>query len=180
MTTEHLLNSSDLKVYSLQQAIKESIPLSNFRCEEEFFTNYLTNEASLDDRNNIGRLIIFTTLKKEIVGFVTVAMSEVARLQHKQLQTVTRTQNYVPGLLLGHMARHIDYKKRGVGILMRDWVINHALELSKSVGCRLVILQAFNELVAKIYEDWGFVRVDDFDETGRHKMFIDLAWRQKR
>jgi len=109
---------------------------------------------------------------------VTVAMSEVARFQHKQLQTVTRTQNYVPGLLLGHMARHIEYKKRGVGILMRDWVINHALELSKSVGCRLVILQAFNELVAKIYEDWGFVRVDDFDETGRHRMFIDLAWRQ--
>jgi hypothetical protein len=61
------------------------------------------------------------------VGFVSVAMSEVARFQHKQLQTVTITQNYVPGLLLGHMARHIEYKKRGVGILMRDWVINHAL-----------------------------------------------------
>jgi hypothetical protein len=107
-------------------------------------------------------------------------MSEITRFQHKRLQTVTRTQNYIPGLLLGHMARHIDSKKRGVGILMRDWVINHALELSKSVGCRLVILQAFNELVAKIYEDWGFVRVDDFDETGRHKMFIDLTWREKQ
>jgi hypothetical protein len=172
------LDSSDLTVYSLGQAIKESIDLSDFECEEEYFTNYLRNNASIDDQNNVGRVIIFTTQHKEIVGFVTVAMSEIARLQHKRLQNVTTTQNYVPGLLLGHMARHIKYKRRGVGILMRDWVINHSLELSKSVGCRLVIMQAFNDLVAKIYEDWGFVRVDDFEETGRHKMFIDLVWRK--
>jgi GNAT superfamily N-acetyltransferase len=177
--TAELLNSSDLRAYSLQQAIKESIVLSNFECEEEFFTKYLRDEACLDDRDNIGRVIIFTTLQQDLVGFVTVAMSEIRRLQHKRLQTITTIHSYVPGLLLGHMARHIKYKRKGVGILMRDWVINHALELSKSVGCRLVILQAFNERVAKIYEEWGFVRVDDFDETGRHKMFVDLAWRGK-
>lgn len=30
----------------------------------------------------------------------------------------------------------------------------------------------------RIYmRDGGFLRVDDFEEKGRRKMFIDLAWR---
>jgi hypothetical protein len=59
---------------------------------------------------------------------------------------------------------------------MRDWVIKQALFLSKYTGCRIIILQAFDDSIVEIYKKWGFISVNDFEESGRRKMFIDLAW----
>ncbi|HZB64813.1 MAG TPA: hypothetical protein VE307_05845 [Nitrososphaeraceae archaeon] len=38
------------------------------------------------------------------------------------------------------------------------------------------ILQAFDDSIVEIYKKWGFISVNDFEESGRRKMFIDLAW----
>jgi hypothetical protein len=60
---------------------------------------------------------------------------------------------------------------------MRDWVIKQALFLSKYTGCRIIILQAFDNSIVEIYKKWGFIPViNDFEESGTRKMFIDLAW----
>jgi hypothetical protein len=40
---------------------------------------------------------------------------------------------------------HIDYQSRGLGILMRDRIINHVLRLFRDVGCRLIILYAVED-----------------------------------
>lgn len=63
-------------------------------------------------------------------------MSQLSRSFYRYFSSMT-THTNVPALLIGEMARHVDYKGRGIGILIRDWVINKALEVSNSIGCRL-------------------------------------------
>jgi hypothetical protein len=174
------IDASEVEVYPIAKAVEQSISISDFNCGREQLDNYIHNEALLDDKTNIGKVFLFiTTQQKKVVGFVTLAMSQLGRLEHEQLQTVTTSRTYIPGLLLGHMARHIDYRGRGLGMLMRDWVIERALYLSQFTACRLIILQALDDDVANLYERWGFLRVEDFEERGRRKMFIDLRWRTK-
>jgi len=177
LSAGNLLKFSDVKVYSISKAIEESINISTFKCENEDFNYYLLNTALDDDKKNIGKVFLFTTYNnKKVVGFLTLAMSQVKRFEHETLQTVTTTQEYIPGILLGHIARHLEYRGRGLGILMRDWVVRQALYLSRRVGCRLIILQAFDDNLVEMYRHWGFLPVDDFEEAGRRKMFIDLLW----
>jgi GNAT superfamily N-acetyltransferase len=101
-------------------------------------------------------------------------MSQLSKHQHTALGRLT-THDHIPGVLIGELARHIDYQGRGLGILMRNWIINHALKISKEIGCRLIILQAVEDKI-DLYKKWGFIPVDDFEESGRYKMFIDLSW----
>jgi hypothetical protein len=174
------IDVSEVEVYPIAKAVEESISISYFNCEKEQLNNYIHSEALPDDKTDVGKVFLFvTSQQKKLVGFVTLAMSQLGRLEHEELQTVTTSRTYIPGLLLGHMARHIEYRGRGLGMLMRDWVIQRALYLSQFTGCRLIILQALDDDVANLYESWGFLRVEDFEEKGRRKMFIDLAWRRK-
>ena len=114
---------------------------------------------------------------RKIVGFITLAMSQLVRFEHKRLSNLTTIRHCLPGLLVGHIARHIEYKGKGIGTIMRDWVIKQALFLSKYTGCRIIILQAFDNSIVEIYKKWGFIPViNDFEESGTRKMFIDLAW----
>ncbi|HZB64812.1 MAG TPA: hypothetical protein VE307_05840 [Nitrososphaeraceae archaeon] len=47
-------------------------------------------------------------------------MSQLVRFEHQRLYNLTTIRDYVPGLLVGHIARHIEYKRKGIGTIMRD------------------------------------------------------------
>jgi hypothetical protein len=76
-----------------------------------------------------------------VVGYVTLAMSQLAKTYHLKLGRMTH-RNYVPGILIGEMARHIDYKGRGIGDMMINWVVSKTRNLSKEVGCKIIIVEA--------------------------------------
>jgi hypothetical protein len=82
-------------------------------------TNYLLSTAQKDENENIGEIFLFV-YKKKIVGFITLAMSQLVRFEHKRLSNLTTIRHCVPGLLVGHIARHIEYKGKGIGTIMRD------------------------------------------------------------
>jgi hypothetical protein len=82
-------------------------------------TNYILSTAQKDENENIGKIFLFV-YKKKVVGFITLAMSQLVRFEHQRLYNLTTTRDYVPGLLVGHIARHIEYKRKGIGTIMRD------------------------------------------------------------
>jgi hypothetical protein len=85
--------------------------------------------------------------QNNINNLITLAMSKLGKQFHKELGRITSHQ-YIPGLLIGQMAGHIDYRGRGLGKLMIDWVIGLALNnLSKYVACRLIIIQSDEDKV---------------------------------
>jgi predicted GNAT family N-acyltransferase len=104
----------------------------------------------------------------KVVGYLTLAMSKLSKNFHKDFGTMT-TQN-VPALLIGGMARHVEYKGRGVGILMRDYAINKAFKLSDQIGCRLLALESVQDKI-DLYAKWGFSPIES---EYRNTMFIDL------
>ena len=75
----------------------------------------------------------------------------------------------IPALLLGQMARNLDYHHSGAGRFMLDWVINHGIELSSKVGCRVIILNSVRNKV-EWYQENGFELLDEPKDT----LFFDL------
>jgi hypothetical protein len=100
-------------------------------------------------------------------------MSQLHKSEHKKLGKLT-THGYIPGMLLGQMARDKNYKGRGIGKIMTSWVVREAINISKRIGCRLIILQSEEDKV-KTYENYGFLKIPD-SKRKKNMMFFDLSW----
>lgn len=165
------LSEQDVKVYNLTRAIKESVDLSDFKCEKQYFADYLRLYAKEDDSKGIGKLWLFVTGNNKVTSYLTLAMSQLSRSQHLDLGRMT-PRNYVPGILIGEMARHTDYKGRGLGNIMINWVVSKARDLSQEVVCKIIIVEAEEDKI-EIYRKWGFEPIENFEEK-RNTMFLRI------
>ncbi|MGC2681464.1 MAG: hypothetical protein WA323_06310, partial [Candidatus Nitrosopolaris sp.] len=111
------LTFEDVEIYSLPKALEESIDFSKFKCEKQYFADYLRSTASEEDKNNIAKAWIFVTHQREVIGYVTLIMSQLSRSAHLGLGKLTPHLS-VPAILISEIARHIDYAGRGIGRLM--------------------------------------------------------------
>jgi predicted GNAT family N-acyltransferase len=152
--------------------LTDSFDTSKFQCGVKKYDNYLKDTAISDHNNNIGKIWLFVQ-HAEVIGYVSIAMSQLHKSEHKKLGKMTG-HGYIPGLLLGQMARDIRYKGKGLGEIMIGWVINEAINISKRIGCRLIILQSERDMV-KRYEEYGFLKIPD-SKKKRDMMFYDLSW----
>ena len=78
------ISHSDIHVYSQSRALENLINFSDFSCENDQLTNYLLRTAQKDENENIGKIFLFV-YKKKVVGFITLAMSQLVRFEHQRL-----------------------------------------------------------------------------------------------
>ena len=143
--------------------------VSDFRCSNPEFEEYLRVGAFNDQQEQIGKTWVFM-YEEKIIGFVTLAMGHVEK---NALEDI-RIDGYgnIPALLISHLATHVDYERRGVGRHMVRWILINAIESSRSVGCRLVFLQP-EEDVVKFYEKMRFKHAKG-QGSDQGNMYTDL------
>lgn len=167
MDSPRTINHSEVEV----KPLKDSFVITDFKCGKDQFDEYIKKTAHEDQRNNVGRVWLFYYNGK-MIGYVTLAMSQLHKTEHSLLGNIS-SHGYIPGLLLGQMARHEDFKGRGIGDIMKDWVILQGVELSKKIGCRLIILQSDEDKVER-YKEWSFVLIPA-SRRKKNMMFYDLT-----
>jgi predicted GNAT family N-acyltransferase len=79
----------------------------------------------------------------------------------------------VPVILLARLAVHNRFRGRGVGEQLLVNALDRSVSLSRQVGCRGVIVEAYPTAV-EFYRKYGFIDVGKPDAVNNHRMFIDL------
>ncbi len=143
------------------------VGLSDFKCSNSKFAEYLAVSALYDQAEKIGQTWLFT-YEGKIIGFITIAMAHMEKNRHIQ----TDTFGNIPALLIGHLATHKDYERKGVGQHMISWAASKATELSETIGCRVVMLNPEKDAV-KFYEKLNFKHIPHTDEK-YDSMFLDV------
>lgn len=85
------------------------------------------------------------------------------------------TYGNIPALLIGYLATHKDYERKGIGTFMVQWACNQAVQFSKSIGCRLVMLDPENNAVG-FYKKLHFSHISNSNDD---VMFVDLIHMSK-
>ncbi|MGI0061214.1 MAG: GNAT family N-acetyltransferase [Nitrosotalea sp.] len=155
-----------VEVYLLR---KNQFDLNKFSCDKKSFDEYIKNDAFKDQEEQVGQTWLFVYKKSKVIGYVTIAMGDLNKTQHDKLRKLPHTN--IPGVLLGQIATHTDYQNLGVGRWMIDWVITKSLELSKTLGCRVLLLDAESEVVDWYVKKLHFVHITS---KGKNVMFYDL------
>lgn len=172
------LKDNEIIAYPLHKYLRKfhNPNFTGFKCGNPKYDEYIKNTATNDHESNIGKVWIFYHSKdRKIAGYVTLAMSQLHKNEHKKLGDLT-SHGYIPGLLLGQMARDLQYEKRNLGSMMINWTVSQGVELMERIGCRLIILQSEDDKV-KFYESHDFILIPP-SKKKKNMMFYDLNWYQ--
>jgi GNAT superfamily N-acetyltransferase len=143
---------------------------------DRFFVRYAGQNQF---RHHIGTTYVAVDESGRIVGFATVAASELAPATLPATSRKTLPRYPVPVLRLARLA--VDQRARGLGVgatLLRSMLVL-AQQLAESVGCLGVVVDAKPEAVG-FYEKLGFVALDVVagelgDRPGPLPMFLELG-----
>ena len=102
--------------------------LGEFKCSDPYFEEYLMVHAHDEESKNVSKTWIFI-YEGVIIGFITIAMAHAEQAMHIDLEL--DVHGNVPAVLIGYLATHKDYGRRGIGSHMVSWAINKAIKYSK-------------------------------------------------
>jgi GNAT superfamily N-acetyltransferase len=141
--------------YSQPRPIWADDDLALFDCGEPSLNEYLRNRAYKNDQGGASRCYV-TLRDGRVVGYYAVAMASIQ--QGSAPGKVRRNMpDTIPAILLSRLAT--DRKEQGQGLganLLRD-AITKAVEASRIIGARCLLVHALNNNAAAFYAHFGFI-----------------------
>ena len=166
-----MMSPSDVTV-SLLKTFDE---FTGFECENQEYSDFVKSpdRAQKYRLQNLGVTHVFRAGETPI-GFVTMAMGSLRKQDSTADERTKKSSGAVPCVLLEYVARDVRYKGKGVGKIMIEWAINLAHELSKTVGCRFVVLEIPQQMIT-LFQSYGFELMPPDRRDRHYLMFFDLG-----
>ena len=153
-----------------------------FDCGDNALNNYLRRHAWINQEQNlIG--VTYVSIEerhpKIVVGYYTLATGDIARdsLPAETTEGLPRYQN-LPVALLARLAVDRRFQGSGLGTNLLRHAFESVLKLSKQVGCRYVIVDAYSTAIGW-YARYGFIALNGPSPSGMQPMFIDIRTLQE-
>jgi len=93
---------------------------------------------------------------RRVVGYYTLAAGAVARTSLPSARARRDTPTEVPVVVIGRLAVDLGYQRRGVGAGMLKDAILRAVEASRAIGVRAILVHAIDDEAAGFYRRFGF------------------------
>ncbi len=135
-------------------------------------SEFIHNEALGFQREKMGITYLFY-YKGIIVGFATLAMSQIEVKETKiKLPFKTTIKDY-PALMIGRLATDNNYRGRHVGENICLWCLSKVKQLSSEIGCKLIIILT-NDKKYTYYIHCGFDMVPKFESKNKKWMYLPV------
>lgn len=164
------INSQDLEV----RLLKPEDDLSTFDCSRDDLmglNDFIHSDALQYQEENLGVTHLFFH-NEHIVGFATLAMAQIeAKLCPPS--SASTTIKYFPALLIGRLGVHNDYRDRNIGQNICLWCLGFAQQVSKKIGCRLIVVLTQGETV-NFYKRCSFSIAPRHENKLRILMYLQV------
>jgi GNAT superfamily N-acetyltransferase len=155
--------------------LEESDSLENFDCGDEPLNNYLKRHAwNNQQKSSIGvtYVAVEELVPGAVIGYFTLATSGAPRdsLPKKYVRGLPAYD--VPVILLARLAVDRRFGGRGMGRELLSAALRVSSSVSKEVGCRCVIVDAYPTAMPW-YRRYGFTALEE-SRSGAVRMFLDI------
>jgi predicted GNAT family N-acyltransferase len=153
-----------------------------FDCGDNALDSYLKRHAWINQEQSligVTYVSVEESHPKTIVGYYTIATGDVPRdsLPADMTKALPRYQN-LPVALLARLAVDRRFQGSGLGKNLLRHAFESVLNLSKQIGCRFVIVDAYSTAVGW-YARYGFTAINGPSPNGMQPMFIDVRTLQE-
>lgn len=133
--------------------------MSRFDCGVPGINAWLQRKARLNESKGGARTYVVCA-QDRVIAFYSLAASSVER--RRVSSRVGRSMpEPIPVILLGQLAVDAAYQGRGLGSDLLFDAGRRALAAAGVIGARAIVVQAFDERVARFYQHHGFTRFSD-------------------
>lgn len=151
--------------------------MTDFRCGSDVLDDWLREHALGVQASRTGRTFVWHRDNK-VVAYYTLAAHRVAR-DVLPARLGRGSPDQIPAILLARLALDESLQRRGLGGRLLGEACYRAAVTSLTVGARMIVVDALDEVAAKFYERHGFSRVPDSTRLARKmsdaiKVFADL------
>ena len=171
MHSQEVINPNELRV----KVLEESDDLSAFDCSHEDIMGldeFIHSEAQQFQKEKLGVTHLFF-YNGEIVGFATLLMSQIEIRYAPGILSLRTTVKYYPALQIGRLATHNNYRFRKIGKSICLWCVSLAQQLSRQVGCCLVVVLTEGKPV-EFYKTCNFRIFPRFERKKRKWMYLKV------
>lgn len=144
---------------------------SSFRCGNERIDRYFRDVVSQDVKRDYATCFVARNMAtNQLAGFYTLSASNVPLLDIPP-DLARRLPRYpsVPAVLIGWLARHLDFAGAGVGELLLTDAIRTIV--TAPIGAHAVFADAIDEHAAAFYASFGFTPLLERPQT----LYLPLA-----
>lgn len=160
----------------------------NFSCGNKELDDFInTDEVKTYETEMWGKTSL-VLMNEKLVAFFTLANTVIRnewikeRVNHRpRLRQISQ----IPALLIGRLAVQKEFQHQGIGSYLLKIIVGKALEMSKTVGIRLVVLTAYPENI-NWYGDRGFqmcvekhLQISKSEYRKKPFMYLDLKQLQQ-
>jgi len=135
----------------------------DFDCGTESLNDYLKRYALQNLKKDIAVTIVAVSESnpKKILGYYSASMAQVSfeNLPPALAKGIPRYP--VPAMRIGRLAVDRAAQGAGLGAMLLQHALSRALELSREVGTRMVLVEAIDKNATRFYEKYGFVSLVD-------------------
>ena len=92
---------------------------------------------------------------------------------NRAIPHIKRSRSY-PAVLIGRLGVNKDYKRKGIGVELMDFIKSWFIDLENKTGCRYVVVDSYNEPIAlNYYTSNGFEYL--FPEEAQEKVHYGIS-----
>jgi GNAT superfamily N-acetyltransferase len=152
--------------------LAESDDRSSFDCGRESMNQWFRRHAWANHAAGISRAnVVCDAATAQIVGYVTLSAGQIERAALAKPQQRNKPDP-VPATLLGQLAIHLEYQRRGYARALLLFALRAALRASRDVGSFGVITHPLDNQVREFYVRWGF---QDLPFDPRRAMIVRMV-----
>jgi len=136
-----------LKNYSFEK-LSDEYDLSKFDCNSDDLNDFIKNDALKQQEENLSTTQL-VLCDNEIIGFFSL-LADTIKMNYIQdtitIETIKEQKpqvKHLPGVKIGRFAISNKYSNKGIGTHIMKQAIINILSLSKQVGLRFIIVDAY-------------------------------------
>lgn len=141
-----------------------SVPLDQshdttaFRCGEDSLDSWLVEHAHSEIRRGTARVWVWLDETGLVVAYYSLSASKVSR-EDVPTKIGRGGPREIPAVLVGRLALDRSLRGQDLGEVLLADALSRIVDATRTVGARLVVVDALHEKAAAFYERYGFRRV---------------------
>lgn len=141
-----------------------SVPLDQahdttaFRCGEDSLDSWLVEHAHSEIRRGTARVWVWLDPAGRVVAYYSLSASKVRR-EDIPTKLGRGGPREIPAVLVGRLALDRSLRGQDLGEVLLADALSRIVDATRTVGARLVVVDALHEKAAAFYERYGFQRM---------------------
>lgn len=131
---------------------------SAFSCGEQSLDKWLRADAANETKRGSARVWVWLDERGRVVAYYSLSASKVRR-DDVPSSLIRGGPVEIPAVLLGRLALDGSLRGQNLGEILLADALSRVVDATRTVGARLVVVDALHESAARFYERLGFRRV---------------------